>query len=271
MKRTPGGPSIEWDDTGGALISFGGQPQSYVDPGDPTRLEFDYIAHMATAIDALAPPGPVRITHVGGGGLSLARWVAVTRWGSPQIVLEPDAHLTELVRRELPLPRGHRIRVRPVSGESGVVALRPGSADVLVLDAYAQGQVPASLVTPSFLAACAAALAHEGLLLANLADEPGLTWVGRAVATIRQVLPHTALIAANEVLKGRRFGNTVLVAARAPIQVQELARGVARWPFPAGVWDEHDMERRMAGARPFGETDSEPSRPPPDPGRWRLT
>ncbi len=61
-------------------------------------------------------PGGLAVTHVGGAAMTLPRYVQHTRPGSPQVVLEPDAALTERVRRDLPLPRGHRIRVRPQPG-----------------------------------------------------------------------------------------------------------------------------------------------------------
>src|SRR5690606_564732 len=98
-------------------------------------------------IDVCSPPAPapLAVTHVGGAGLTLPRWVEATRPGSPQIVLEPDAGLTELVRRELPLPRRHRIRVRAQDGLTGVRALGTDSADVVVSDAYAEGRIPAEL------------------------------------------------------------------------------------------------------------------------------
>lgn len=262
---------LEWDASGGVLVVRDGQPQSYVDPSDPTRLEFDYIAHFAAVIDALSPPGPLRVTHVGGAGLTLARWLAHTRPGSPQIVLEPDEALTSLVRAELPLPRGHRIRVRPVTGEFGVGQLAAGSADVLVLDAYADARVPSSLVTPAFLTACARVVRPGGLLLANLADEPGLRWAGRVAATARVLTGHTALVAATEVLKGRRFGNTVLVASTQPPDLDAVRRALTRLPFPAGAWDEAELTRRTGRPRPFTNDDAQQSPAPPDRGAWRVT
>jgi hypothetical protein len=87
--------------------------QSYVDLDDPTYLDFEYMRCLADVLDAL-DPGPLAVTHIGGGALTLARYIAATRRGSSQIVLEPDAAMTELVRSRLPLPRGERIKVRPV-------------------------------------------------------------------------------------------------------------------------------------------------------------
>jgi len=211
---------FEADDRGGVTVVRDGHPQSHVCLTDPEWLAFDYVARLALAIDAAAPepaPGVLRVTHVGGAGMTLARWVQATRPGSPQIVLEPDVALTEAVRAHLPLPRGHRIRVRAETGRDGVAGLRDASADVVVLDAYADGRVPADLVSVEFFEQVCRVLTPGGLLAANLADEPGLRHTARVVAGImRAGLGDVALVASHEVLKGRRFGNVVVAARRGP-------------------------------------------------------
>src|SRR5665648_48056 len=159
------------DGRGGVTVMMDGSPQSHVNLADPGSLGFEYIAHFAAVIDTL-PAGPLRVTHIGGAGLTLARYVNSERPGSPQIVLEPNIELTELVRRELPLPRRHRIRVRPVDGLTGVAQLADASADVVVLDAYAEGRVPAELTTVEFFADTSRVLRANGTILLNIADEP---------------------------------------------------------------------------------------------------
>jgi hypothetical protein len=260
------------DGHAGAIVLRDGQPQSHVNLDDPTDLGFEYIALMATALAAYAGScGPPRtVTHVGGAGLSLPRWVQHEWPGTPQVVLEPDVALTELVRRELPLPRGHRIRVRAVDGRSGLGALADGSASVVVVDAYAEGRVPADLTSAPWWADVARVLgpSPRGLLLANLADEPARHWTGRVVAgVVAAGLVDVDLIGTHDVLKGRRFGNLVLVARRSGVLSRDdLARAVARGTLPAGLLG----AQRSTSARPFGDDDAQPSPPPPDPGRWRL-
>lgn len=255
----------------GSLVTvvLDGQGQSAVDLDDPLRLEFEYVQHLALCVDALAPAGPLRVTHVGGAGLTLARWVHHTRPGSPQVALEPDAALTEAVRRELPLPRGHRIRVRPLDGAAGMAGLRDGSADVVVVDAFAGGRVPADLTTTAWFEDVARVLAPAGLLLANLADEPGLRHAARVVAGARAVLGHVAVVGLHEVLKGRRFGNVVLVASASPLDLFTLRRATASAALPTGVLTADDVARKVPGARPFTPEDAEPSPEPPERGTWR--
>ena len=266
------GPRIRFDrDThGGVTVVLDGAPQSYVQPDDPQLLVFEYVQHFALVLDAL-PSGPLAVTHVGGAGLTLPRYVEATRPGSTQVVLEPDAELTDLVRRELPMPRRHRIRVRPVDGASGVRALGDGSADVVVVDAYAHGRVPADLTTVAFLADARRVLRANGLLLLNIADEPPRRFLARVLAGVAAAgYADRLVLGTSEVLRGRRFGNSVVVAGAAPLPLAEIRRGVSRMPFPAGVRHGEAVERMVSGARPLTDDDQQQSPPPPDAGSWRL-
>jgi spermidine synthase len=257
------------DGRGGVTVMMDGSPQSHVNLADPGSLGFEYIAHFAAVIDTL-PAGPLGVTHIGGAGLTLARYVNAERPGSPQIVLEPNAGLTELVRRDLPLPRQHRIRVRPVNGRTGVAQLGDASADVVVLDAYAQGRVPAELTTMEFLADASRVLRPDGTMLLNIADEPNMAFLRRVYAGLVTVFGQVALIGTHEILKGRRFGNTVAIAAHGPLDIAALRRQVAKMPFPTGLRDGAQLARQFAGSAPFTTTDSAQSPPPPPVKGWRV-
>lgn len=257
------------DGRGGVTVMMDGSPQSHVHLSDPGNLGFEYIAHFAAVIDTL-PTGPLAITHIGGAGLTLARYVNAERPGSPQIVLEPNAELTELVRRELPLPRQHRIRVRPVDGLTGIAQLADASADVVVLDAYACGRAPAELTTVKFLADTSRVLRESGTMLLNLADEPGMAYVRRVYAGLVTVFGHVALIGTHEVLKGKRFGNTVAVASKSPLDIADLRRQVAKSSFPTGLRDGTQLARQFAGSAAFTTADSAQSPPPPPVKGWRV-
>src|SRR5450759_2764083 len=254
----------EGDGRGGVTVMMDGSPQSHVNLADPGSLGFEYIAHFAAVIDTL-PAGPLGITHIGGAGLTLARYVNAERPGSPQIVLEPNAELTELVRRELPLPRQHRIRVRPLDGLTGIAQLADASADVVVLDAYANGRVPVELLTDA-----ARVLRPSGTLLVNIADEPNKAFLRRVYAGLVTVFGQVALIGTHEILKGRRFGNTVAVASHSPLDLAALRRQVAKMPFPTGLREGDQLARQFAGSAVFTTTDSAQSPPPPPVKGWRV-
>jgi spermidine synthase len=251
------------DRPGGWLLLVDRIRQSYVDLEDPSYLDFEYMQAFADVL-GVQPPGPLAVTHIGGGACAFARYVAATRPGSPQIVLEPDAQLIAFVRARLPLPRSARVRIRPVGGRDGIAGMRPASADVVVLDAFNGGRVPAELATVEFFADVARVLRPSGVLLANVADGGDARYSRRLAAAIRTALPHLVVVADPAVLKGRRFGNLVLAASRQPLPVTQIRQATARAPFPRRVRD-----RFGADAKPL--TDADPMRSPAPPDKsWRV-
>jgi spermidine synthase len=256
------------DRPGGWLLLLDRIRQSYVDLDDPTYLDFEYLQAFADVLHVL-PDGPVAVTHVGGGAATFARYVAATRPGSPQIILEPDAELTALVRTRLPFARGARIRIRPVDGRSGVAALRAASADLMVVDAFLGGRVPAELTTAEFVADAARVLGERGVYLMNVADGPPGEFVRRVAATIRARLPHVLISADPAVLKFRRFGNVVLAASVSPLPFDEVTAAGARAMFPRRVLHGRALEAWIAGAPPLSDAAPMRSPAPPDEA-WRV-
>lgn len=256
------------DERGGVLVMRDGHPQSYVDPDDPGLLAFEYMQHFAIVL-GLLPAGPLAVTHIGGAGLTLARYLHHTRPGSPQIVLEPDADLTDAVRRELPLPRGHRIRVRPVKGEDGFTGLKDGTADAVVVDAFEDGRVPVPLVTTAAFASYRRVLRADGMLLANIADRPDRNFLADVIASAATQFDHISLITTTEVVKRKRFGNYVLVASGATLPIDRLRREIARAAFPTTLVDPASAAAWGRAGRPIDDSGAV-APPPPDPGSFRV-
>jgi spermidine synthase len=239
-----------------------GAPQSHVDLTDPTHLVFEYIRRMAAAIDLIAPPGePLRALHLGGGAMTLPRYIAATRPGSPQRVVEIDAELVELVRRSLPLPQRASIKVRVGDAREAVSGMREGSYDLVVLDVFAGARTPAHLASVEFMSAVARVLAPDGWLIANIADGPPLRHAKAQVATIRAELPSACLVADASVLHGRRYGNLVVLAGRTPPPIDGLVRRAAGDWFPGRV--ETDLDRFASGFAPVTDSVAVASPPPP--------
>ncbi len=250
------------------MLLVDGIPQSHVDLDDPRHLDFEYMQRIGHLIDLAAPPAePLRVLHLGGGGLTLARYVAATRPGSRQLAAESDAEVAELVRRRLPLDqpsrsraRTRRIVVRVADARAVAEQARPGSFDVVVADVFAGARTPAQLASAEFTAAVARALAPSGSYVVNVGDGPPLEHARARVAAVRSAFRHVCIVAESAVLRGRRFGNLVVAAAGHELPVTELARRAAAGPAPARLVTGAELDRFVAGSRPV--TDARPGPPP---------
>ena len=259
------------DRPGAWMLLVGGVPQSHVDLDDPLHLELEYMRRLGHLIDLAAPAGgPLRVLHLGGGGLTLARYVAATRPGSYQLAVEAEPEVARLVRRRLPLsppggpgPGTGKIIVRVADARAVLERVPAGSFDVVVADVFAGGQTPAHLTSVEFTRAAARALAPPGIYAANIADGPPLAHARGRVAAVRSVFPHVCVIAEAGVLRGRRFGNLVVAAGGHELPVAGLIRRTAADPFPARVVEGAALDRFAAGSRPITDADAEPSPVPP--------
>ena len=90
------------DDASGRILWLDTLRHSYVDLDDPTHLEFSYARTMSDVLATIAPEGqPLEVVHIGGGGLSLPRYLDATRPGTHSTVLEIDPLLTTIAEDEL--------------------------------------------------------------------------------------------------------------------------------------------------------------------------
>ncbi|WP_222268373.1 spermidine synthase [Modestobacter marinus] len=252
------------DRDGSWQLLLDGVPQSHVDLTDPTHLEFEYVRRIGHVLDLAGEPGePLDVVHLGGGALTLPRYVAVTRPGSPQRVMEVDERLTELVRSSLPLPRGARIRVRAADARAGLAALPPRSADVVVVDVFAGARTPAHLTTVEFATDVARVLRAGGTTVWNVSDGPPLRFARAEAATLAAVFGHVALIAEPGTLRGRRFGNLVAVASDAELPIAALTRRCAGDPMPSRVVDGESLRTFIGQLGPVTDAEAQPSPEPP--------
>lgn len=241
----------------GWVLMVDGTPQSYLDLGDPTYLEFDYVRWLADLVDAL-PVGPVTALHLGGGGCTLPRYVAATRPGSTQLVVEVDGRLAQVVRSQLGTA-GFKLRVG--DGRAALAGLG-ATADLVVTDVFAGAQVPAHLATLEHVQQVRRVLRADGRYAVNLGDVGALRFARQQAAALATVFAHVLVVADPAVLRGRRFGNLVLAGSDAPFDTDRLRRVLARAHGRARL---EDGRAFAAGTRPA--TDAEPPVvpvPPPD-------
>jgi spermidine synthase len=197
---------------------------SYVDLADPTHLEFEYVRAIAAVSDVVAPEGQaLSALHLGGGGLTVPRYLAEVRPGTDSLVLEVDAGVVAMDRERLGLEESDRLRVRVVDARVGLGDEASSARDLVVGDAFGGLSVPWQLTTVEALGLVDAALTDDGVYVANLIDHPPLGFVRAELATLRAVFPHVALLARAPVLAGEDGGNVVAVASRRPLPEQAIA------------------------------------------------
>ncbi|WP_307624038.1 spermidine synthase [Streptomyces sp. V3I7] len=247
------------------LLTVDGAPQSYVDLDAPTHLEFEYARRLGHVLDGVAEPGrPLDVLHLGGGALTLPRYVAGTRPGSAQDVVEADRGLLALVAEHLPLPDGARIALHAADARTWLQAAPDSSADVLIADVFGGSRVPAHLTTLAYAREAERVLRADGVYLANLADAAPFAFLRSQLATLGAVFEELALIAEPGVLRGRRFGNAVLVASHRPLDTAALARRTASDAFPARVEGGAALRDFIGAALPVRDEDAVASPEPPE-------
>jgi spermidine synthase len=243
-----------------------GTPQSHVNLDNPSELFFEYIVRMGHVIDQLKLPGePLTAVHLGAGALTIPRYIEATRPGSRQQVLELEPDLVDLVRRELPFPRGASIRVRYGDARATLAKLPAGlrgTVDVLVVDVFGGARIPAHVTSVEFYRECAAFLAPNGVLLVNVADGSGAAFARGQAATIQMVFDDVAVLAEPQVLRGRRYGNFVLVASPSPLPLEWMPRLLAGGPHPATLVHARELRNWIAGAPVVTDATAVPSPPP---------
>jgi hypothetical protein len=169
---------------------------SYVDLDEPTHLEFMYTQVLGDVVDSLAPSGEaIDAVHVGGGGFTIPRYLAATRPGSANLVLELDPEVVDLAEDELGLRIGEDLRVITGDARIEVADLRSDSADLVVGDAFGGRAVPWHLTTREFVTDLDRVLRGGGILAQNIIDLPPLGFLRAELATMRDVFEHVAVIA----------------------------------------------------------------------------
>ncbi|WP_291052280.1 spermine synthase [Herbiconiux sp.] len=219
-----------------------GIPQSRVCLTDPRRLAYPYVRQIARAVEAHAPAGqPLRCLHLGAGALTLPRYLAVSRPGSEQLVVEKERELCRAVLTALPLPPGNRIRMlygeaRRVlertqrrsllaaglradgTGRSSVTTSEK-RAELVVVDLWEAARIDAHVASAEFYASVAAVTEPGGLVAVNLLDGGDFDYLRAQAATVAAVFAHVALVLDVSPRLPAPLGNALLFASDSPLAI----------------------------------------------------
>jgi hypothetical protein len=251
---------------GSFTLVVDGTPQSHVNLDDPSQLFFEYVQRIGHVIDQLGMPGePITALHLGAGALTLPRYIEATRPGSRQQVIEIESDLVDLVRSQLPLPRNASIRIRHGDAREVLGTLPAGlrgEIDLLVVDVFSGARTPAHVTSLEFYREAVALLKPAGIVVANVADGPGLAFARGQAATMLAATGHVAALAETQILKGRRFGNVVMVGSREKLPLDWMPRLLAGGPHPSKVVADGELRNWIAGAPIVTDATAVQSPPP---------
>jgi spermidine synthase len=218
------------DRASGRVLMLDGAPHSYVDLDDPTYLQFDYAKVVVSAIDTAYPEGlPLRVYHIGGGGLTLPRYLEQVRPGTSSLVSEIDPGVVKIDTEQLELKTGHGIEVRVEDARLGIGRLADDSHDLVLGDAFGGVSVPWHLTTREMVREIARVLTEEGVYVINLLDYGPLGFARAEVATLTEAFDHVALATeADTLTQGEKAGgNLVVIASNRPLDIASIGTRIS--------------------------------------------
>lgn len=210
-------------------LTFDGGPgrQSAIYPDQPLRLVLPYSRVMMIGPALVAPDA--RILFVGLGGGAMPTFVHTAQPESRIEVVEIDPLVIRVAREWFGFETDARMRVHEADGRAFIEASPLGRWALIVLDAFSEDGIPASLTTRTFLESVRRALAAGGVVVSNLhtaaPEYPAM------VATYQAVFDQVVEI---DVPRRRQ---RILVAAEgaASLDRTALVAAAERWEDQVGV------------------------------------
>jgi spermidine synthase/MFS family permease len=231
------------DRSTGRTLVLDGLRHSYVDLADDRHLEFPYIRAIVAGIDSEFPADrPLRAYHLGGGGLTVPRYLAATRPGTTSVVSEIDPGVVRVDTELLGFRPDPGVEVRVEDGRLGVRRLADDSRDLVVGDAFGGVSVPWHLTTREAVGDIDRVLTPDGVYVLNLLDSGPLDFARAEVATLQERFGQVVLLTEASTLADRRSqgGNLVVVASQRPVNAAELRDrlrdlGLDEWRVVSGA------------------------------------
>jgi len=250
-----------------ATLLVNGVPSSFVDLDDPGLLDFEYMQQAAAVVEVLADRRPdLTVLHLGAGGCALARALAHRHPESRQLAVELDGDVARLAREWFELPRAPRLRLRTGEARAELSGLADATYDVVARDVFAGDRTPDHLTTVEFAREVRRVLRPGGVYVANCADRPPLALARAELATLAAVYPHVGVVAEPAQLRGRRYGNLLLVATDDPDLLDDagLARTLRTLPVPARLVAGDEVRTLTGAAAPRHDPPPTDGPAPPD-------
>ncbi len=238
------------DDGSERLLRMDTLRHAYVDLDDPTHLEFAYTRLLGDVADGLARANePLSALHVGGGGFTLPRYLAATRPGSTNRVLELDPVVVEVAESELGLGPSDGLSIAIGDARLRLEDEPSAAYDLVIGDAFGGPAVPWHLTTREFVSEIRRTLRPDGIYAANIIDHPPLLLARAQLATFAEVFPYVGVFGPTSRVDGTSGGNLILLASDEPLPESSIvAANRKRGGHDALVHDPEAVAAFTAGA-----------------------
>ena len=180
------------------------------------RSDIRYIRIFSEVADRM-PSGSVRALHIGGGGFAFPRYLAATRPGSENLVLEIDGELVRIAKDELGLVEDESLQVDVGDARLALQDLPDNSYDLVVGDAFAGESVPWHLTTVEVAEEIDRVLKPGGIYMMNVIDGGESGFARAELATLGEQFDHLAAIVPQGGVPKDYPVNQVLLASNAPL------------------------------------------------------
>jgi spermidine synthase len=168
-------------------------------------------------------PAADDIVYLGGGALTIPRYVREVAPGTNQKVFEIDGELIEVVENQMGLDRAVPEPIDIVIGDARLALddVADDSADIVIGDAFGSRSVPFHLATEEFMLEIDRVLRPGGVYAANIIDGGGQQFLAAEASTLARVFDHVVVMRGESIASGLR-GNSVIVASDTPLDPAEF-------------------------------------------------
>ncbi len=167
-KESPYGPIIVTEDEPGVRTLYFerfGALQSVVKLGDPDDLRLSYTKVMLAGLGLCEEPATVLVVGLGGGTIPMFLHKHYPKAVIDVVDINPD--VVKVARQFFGFKEDATLRAHVADGRD-FITKRPGTYDLIFLDAFGADSIPYHLATREFLSSVKKALTPRGAALGNI-------------------------------------------------------------------------------------------------------
>ena len=197
---------------------------SYVYPDNPTILDYGYEKTFTEIAGYVMQNNPnPRVLHLGGGGYSFSRYMALVHPASVNEVVEIDPEVTKIAYSELGLPPGINIKTYNQDARLFLIQRKSNEKyDIVAGDVFNDLSTPFHLTTMEFDQLVKDNMSSNGIYMINIIDDfQNGRYIPSFIHTLKQVFKHVSLFSSSENWDNLGISTFVIAASDRYIDPQE--------------------------------------------------